>query len=114
MKTERSKIEFEWDGKLIRLEFTADSLRKMEARGFDISKVEERLLTLGETLFVGAFIANHDDIKESKRRELYKEISEMSEGDEAVSVNEALADMLREAIEEMQSHRGNLKWRVTK
>ena len=113
MKTERSKIQFEWDGKLITREFTADSLRKMEARGFDISKVEERLLTLGETLFVGAFIANHDDIKESKRRELYKEISAVSEGEQAEGIDDALAGMLREAIEEMQSHRGNLKWKVT-
>ena len=114
MKTEKTKIQFEWEGKLITLEYTADSLRKMEARGFDISEIDKKLLTLGETLFCGAFIANHDDIKESKRRELYKEIAASAEDSEDEKIEAALADMLKEAIDEMQSHRGNLKWRMTK
>lgn len=114
MKTERTQICFEWDGKPITLEYTADSLRKMEARGFDISTMDKKLLTIGETLFSGAFIANHDDIKESKRRELYKEISEASEGEDATGIEEALAGMFQEALEELTSHRGNLKWRMTK
>lgn len=114
MKTEKSIIEFEWDNKHIVLEYTADSLRKMEARGFDIGTMDKKLLTIGETLFCGAFIANHDDIKESKRKELYKEISEMSEGEDATGVEEALARMFEEALEELTSHRGNLKWRMTR
>lgn len=113
MKTEKTTIEFEWDGKEIVLEYTADSLRKMEKRGFDISKIEERLLTISETLFVGAFIANHDDIKESVRREIFHEVSASAE-EGGENLDEALAMMLEEAIEEMQSHRGNVKWRMAK
>ena len=114
MKTESTKIRFEWEGKPITLEFTADSLRKMDKNGFNISEVDKHLLTLGETLFCDAFIANHDDIKLSKRRELYKEIAAASEESDEEKLEDVLADMLKEAIEEMQSHRGNLKWRMTR
>lgn len=113
MKTEKTTIEFEWDGKKIVLEYTADSLRKMEKRGFDISKIDERLLTLGETLFVGAFIANHDDIKESVRREIFNEVSASAE-ESGEDIDDVLAKMLEEAIDELQSHRGNVRWRMTK
>ena len=113
-KTQKTKIEFEWDGKPIVLEYTADSIRKMVKRGFDITKAEKELLILGETLFCGAFIANHDDIKESVRRDIYKELCEAyeDEGGESESIESAVADMFSEAIEELNTHRGNVKWKV--
>lgn len=113
MKTERTKIQFEWEGKPLTLEFTADSLRKMEDRGFDITEIDKHLLTIGETLFCGAFIAHHDNISESKRKELFREISACAEDGEE-RIEDVLANMLKEAIDEIQSHRGNLKWRMTK
>ncbi len=113
MKTERTKIQFEWEGKPLTLEYTADSLRKMEDRGFDVSEIDKHLLTIGETLFCGAFIAHHDNISESKRRELFREISAFAEDGEG-KIEDTLAKMFQEAIEEIQSHRGNLKWRVTR
>ena len=114
MKTERTKIKFEWEGKPITLEYTADSLRKMVKRGFDITKIDSELLLFGETLFCGAFIANHDDIKESMRREIYREISEASDDEEGEKIDDALAQMFSEAIDELQSHRGNVKWKVSR
>lgn len=114
MKTEKTKIEFEWDGKKIVLEYTADSLRKMVKRGFDITKAEEELLILVETLFCGAFIANHDDIKETERRAIYKEICENSEDEDGKSdsIDNVIIQMFSEAIDELNSHRGNVKWKV--
>ena len=114
MKTQKTKIEFEWDGKNYVLEYTADSLRKMEARGFDIAEIDKKLLTLGETLFCGAFIANHDDVKERIRKEIYKEISAVSDDEEAKSIEDAIIGMFQEALDELTSHRGNLKWRMAK
>lgn len=114
MKTAKTKIEFEWDGKKIVLEYTADSIRKMEERGFDIGFVDKRLITLGETLFCGAFIANHDDIEESVRRELYNEFAASSDDETSVQIDDALSNMFEEALTEMQSHRGNVKWRMAK
>ena len=114
MKTQKTKIEFEWDGKPIVLEYTADSLRKMEARGFDIGEIDKKLLTLGETLFCGAFIANHDNIEESVRREIFKEFSEISEDEESMKIDDVVAKMFEEALDELKSHRGNVKWRMAK
>lgn len=114
MKTAKTKIEFDWNGKHITLEYTADSLRKMEERGFDIGVIDKRLITVGETLFSGAFIANHDDIDEEIRRELYNEISSYDDDGNGEKIEEVLAKMLQEAVDEMQSHRGNLKWRMAK
>jgi hypothetical protein len=112
MKTEKTRIEFDWEGKHYVLEYTADSIKKMEKRGFDISKIDERLLSLAETLFCGAFIANHDDVNEIKRREIFKELSASDE--DGHGIEDAIAEMFREAVEEMQSHRGNVKWRMTR
>lgn len=114
MKTQKTKIEFDWDGKHIVLEYTADALRKMVKRGFDITKAEEELLILVETLFCGAFIANHDDIKESVRREIYKEICENSDDEDGESdtIDNVIIQMFTEAVEELNSHRGNVKWKV--
>lgn len=114
MKTAKTKIEFDWNGKHITLEYTADSLRKMQDRGFEIGKAESKALTLGEDLFIGAFIANHDDIKERYRRELYNEIADSAENDEDENIDAALFAMFNEAVEELKSHRGNVKWRMTK
>ena len=44
-KTQKTKITFELDGKPYVLEYTADSLRKMIKRGFDINKAEAELST---------------------------------------------------------------------
>lgn len=112
MKTEKSKMEFDWEGKHYILEYTADSIKKMEARGFNIAKIDERLLSLAETLFCGAFIANHDEVKEIKRREIFKELSALNE--DGISIEDGIAEMFKEAVEEMQSHRGNVKWRMTR
>lgn len=121
MKTQKTRIEFEWNNKPIVLEYTADSLKKMQSRGFNVAKADEQLLTLGEDLFVGAFIANHDDIKVSERREIYKELCEACENADEIGDNAdantivgVCAEMFKEAVEELNSHRGNVKWKVTR
>ena len=114
MNTRKTKIEFEWDGEKYVLEYTADSLRTMVKRGFDITKVEAELLILAETLFVGSFIANHDDVEEPVRREIFKELCAMTEGDESESIESVVVQMFTEAVNELGSHRGNVKWKVTR
>lgn len=114
MKTQKTKIEFDWNDKHYVLEYTADSLRKMEARGFDISTIDKKLLSIGETLFSGAFIANHDNVKESERKQLYKEISATSDDEDSKGIDEVLTSMFEEGLQEITSHRGNVKWRMAR
>lgn len=112
MKTAKTKIKFEYEGKKYTLEYTADSLKKLEKRGFDFFNAESRLIGAGEDLFAGAFIANHDDVPEAKRLEIYHEFTDAAESGEGL--DEAIITMLNEAITEIRSHRGNVKWTIAK
>ena len=122
MAIKKTRIEFEYEGKKYTLEYTAASLRKMQERGFDVQKADTQLLTLAEDLFCGAFIANHDEVKTSVRREIYKELCDACENPEDADFEEdstmrgkierVVLDMFREACEELRSHKGNVKWRI--
>lgn len=112
MKTQKTKIKFEYEGKKYTLEYTAASAKALEQRGFDFFNAEKRLLGASEDVFAGAFIANHDDVPMDKRLEIYHEFSEASEGGEGI--DEAVISMLNEAILELRSHKGNVKWTVAK
>ena len=107
-----TKIEFEYKGKPYTLQYTADSLKKMEAQGVDFTALDKKILTAGETLFVGSFIANHPETPKALAKEIYKEIKAEAEGGEAL--DDVLFKMFNEAIEEITQRRGNLGWKVTK
>lgn len=111
-KTERTTASFEYEGKTYKLEYTAASLKKLEDRGFDVSMMEQRTIQYPEEIFCGAFIANHDDVPYEKRMEIFREISAVSDdGEDIINV---FTLMVAEAIAEIRSHRGNVKWKVNK
>lgn len=113
MKDTKTKITIpDYNGKTYTLEFTASSLKKMENMGFKFGKMEDIALTAVEELFYGAFIANHQNVPRSVRKEIYQEICGESEDGEALG--EMLGNMLSEAIEELNTHSGNVKWSVTR
>ena len=58
-KSEKTKIVFDYNGKHYTLEYTANSLKKLERQGVNFSKLDDMIFTAPETLFRGAFIANH-------------------------------------------------------
>lgn len=111
-KDSKTTIEFEYEGKTYKLEFTASSIKKMERQGFKFGKMDEIALTAVEELFSGAFIANHENVTRRKRREIFEALCEPSESGDAIG--EVLGDMLSEAIEELNTHQGNVKWSVLK
>lgn len=85
------------------LEFTRDSVRQMERSGFNVNKALDTPMTSLETLFVGAFLANHGKaikdgvpekiLKNGIPREMFGKLVDM--------YNEPLAAMFDE---------GNLEW----
>lgn len=110
MKQEKRRIKFDYNGKSYTLEFTADSLKRMQANGFNFGDIASQVVTVGEDLFAGAFIANHQSVPHRKRVEIYHELSEESaEGDK---ITETLVAMVNEAFEEINQHKGNVKWEV--
>ena len=108
----KTKIEFTREGKDYVLEFTADSLKKMEKRGFNFNKVEDRIINAMDDLFCGLFIENHDGVPQKERLEIFHELTETEEG--GVSIEDVMTEMLNEALTELRQHKGNVIWRVRK
>lgn len=54
-----TKITFPHEGKDYCLEFTRETVKKMEDRGFVAARILEAPMTVLPDLFAGAFLANH-------------------------------------------------------
>lgn len=109
----KAKIKFEYDGFEYTLEYTAASVKELEKSGFDFSTIEQNMLTAPEELFCGAFIVNHSNVPLAKRKEIYNALKNVSdEGN--ITIDQAIAAMLNEAIDEITNRKGNVAWRMTK
>ena len=120
--SERSKIEFDYDGKHYVLMFTANSLKKMEKAGVKFAKLDDEIFTATEVLFWGAFLANYPAITRKETNEIYKALSRTMEdaepeydedGKEIDKLQEALSTMLKEAADELSGRGGNVSWKMT-
>lgn len=111
-KDTRTSISFEYNGKEYELYYTASTLKQLERAGFDFSKVESHAFTAPEELFSGAFNAKHKNTPKSLRLEIYNELCGENEDGEALT--EIIYNMISEAIDEINSHKGNIKWSVNK
>ena len=112
MQTEKTRIRFNYDGKDYTLEFTAASLKKMQAKGFNFVDFDSHALTVPEDVFSGAFIANHNDTPDKLRKEIFHDLAATEADGEALE--EILVAMVEEAMEEITYHRGNTKWEVVR
>lgn len=61
------------------LEFTKNSIRSMERAGFNIFDYEKKPVTTIEQLFQGSFIANHPQVKNERRLEIFSRVGKKSE-----------------------------------
>ena len=122
-KSEKTRIEFDYDGRHYKLEYTANSLKKLEQSGVSFKKLEDMIFTAPEVLFRGAFYANHPAESEKKIREMYKalrrtmddeEAERDDDGEETDLLIDTLAEMIKEAVEEISGRGGNVAWKVTR
>lgn len=124
MNSKRSCIEFDWQGRHYKLEFTAQSLKKMERAGVKFAKLDEMIFSATETIFWGAFLANHPTITRKETNEIYRALKRTAEdgevkydedGREVDALQEALATMLTEAVDELSGRgkEGNVSWKIT-
>jgi hypothetical protein len=108
----RTAIEFEYKNEDYKLEFSIDSLKRVEKSGFSFNNIEDHALTAVEDLFYASFNKNHSNTSSRVRKEIYQEFSSQNE-DENVALGETLFEMVSETIEAMKP-KGNVKWKVTK
>lgn len=121
----KSRIEFDYNGKHYRLGFTADTLRRMEREGVKLAKLDDMVVSAPEILFRGAFYENHPEVNAKKAREIYRALKRTADdtepeldeyGRETDALNDALAQMLSEAVDELngRGEKGNVSWTVTR
>lgn len=119
----KTKIEFDYNGKHYVLEYTAASLKKMERSGVKFSKLDEMVFSAPEILFRGAFYANHSSENPATIHEIFKALKRTADdeeptydedGNEVDALISALGSMLEEAINEWKGRSGNSGWKVTR
>lgn len=105
------RIELTYGGEKYTLEFTRDTVRQMERAGFDIESAMNMPVTSVETLFTGAFLANHGRavkdripekiLKHGIPKDMFGKLIEM--------YNEPISEM----FEETDENEGNLEWEAS-
>ena len=124
MKSQRTKIEFNYNGKHYCLMYTANSLKKLEKAGVKFNKLEDMVFTAPEVLFRGAFYANHPAETEKTIHEIYLALKRTADGaepeydedgNEIDLLAQMLGNMIAEAVEEFtgRGKEGNVDWKVT-
>lgn len=106
-----NQINFDYNGKHYCLEYTPDSVKQMEAMGFNINDVGDKPATRIEQLWAGAFIANHRrNTSNTVIKELYKQ---MKDKEKLLSV---LSEMYNNALSYLmpdEDDEGNVDWTAT-
>lgn len=92
-----TKINFTFDGKDYCLEYTRQSVKTMEGRGFVAARIVEAPMTVLPDLFAGAFIANH---KFTDRKVIDAIFDKMHNKQQLV---ETLSQMYNEPIEALMA-----------
>ena len=101
-------INLEFRGKTYILQYTRRSVEAMERQGFVAADMATRPMTTIPSLFAGAFIANHRNV----RRDIVDEIfSKIADKDKLI---ETLAGMYNETLETLmddpEDSEGNVSW----
>lgn len=119
----KTKIEFDYNGKHYVLEYTAASLKKMERSGVKFSKLDDMVFSAPEILFRGAFYANHPTESPVTIHEIYRALKRTADdeepkydedGNEVDALIVALGSMIEEAVNEWNGRSGNSGWKVTR
>lgn len=100
------QIVFEFEDKEYTLEYTRNSVRAMERRGFVADDLATKPMTVLPDLFAGAFLSKHSTVKREKIDAIYNKM-----GDKQKLIA-ALIDMYNDTIETLMEEpdEGNVSW----
>lgn len=104
------KIEFEKDGERYILEYNRKSIELLEGRGFSISEMLKKPMTMLPLAFEGLFYKNHKKVK----KDFVDECFECFENKEKLA--ETIGDMLSETYDTLTSDNEdsskNIEWKI--
>ncbi len=102
-----TQITFNYDGKEYCLEYTKETVKKMEDKGFSPQKILDAPMTYLPELFRGAFLANHQF---TNRRVIDDIFSALDDRDELVNVLIKMYNEPIKALTESGSEGNGVKW----
>lgn len=107
-----NQINFDYNGKHYCLEYTRETVKMMEAGGFDPGMVGSRPALSLEQMWAGAFLANHRSTSNTVIRKLYDQMKNKSK------LFETLKEMIAETYESLmpddsEDDQGNVEWTAT-
>ena len=105
-----SKIKLTYDGVDYELEYSRQSVKTMESRGFVLDEMTSKPMTMIPMLYEGAFIKNCRGIKRKEMDDIYDGISDKT------GFIQALAELYAETLSTLteDSGRGNVTWAMTR
>lgn len=105
-----SKIKLTYDEKEYELEYSRQSVKTMESRGFVLDEISSKPMTMIPLLFEGAFIKNCSGVKRKVMDEIYDGI-----GDKTGFI-QALAELYAETLSTLtdSTGEGNVSWAMTR
>lgn len=97
------------NGKEYTLEYTRRTVQRMEQNGFVVKDIEEKPVSTLPKLFAGAFLANHQFVRQNEIDEIYKDLDNKPE------LIAKLAEMYSEPIAALvegpgEGDSGNASW----
>lgn len=97
------------EGKVYTLEYTRQTVKMMERQGFVPEKVSEQPMTYLPTLFAGAFMAHHRNIKPEEIEKIYSRLPNKHDliGRLVEMYNDPIMTLLDEPDEDAE---GNMSW----
>jgi len=107
-----NQINFEYEGKSYCLEYTPDTVKQMEASGFNVNDMGDKPATRIEQLWAGAFLEHHKRTSSYVIREMYKRMKDKDKLLQKLAemYNNALRYLLPDADEDDE---GNVEWTAT-
>lgn len=89
-----------------RLTYTRDSIRKIEAMGFNIGELTDKPMTMIPLLIRGAFLSNHPSVSNKVIDELYDDL------DDKESFISVLVELYQEPLTSLvgNTKKGKVKW----
>lgn len=106
-----NQINFDYNGKHYCLEYTPESVKQMEANGFNINDLGDKPATRIEQLWAGAFLANHRrNTSNTIIQELYKKMKDKEK------LLQKLSEMYNNTLNYLlpdEDDEGNVDWTAT-
>lgn len=106
-----NQINFDYNGKHYCLEYTRDTVKLMEASGFNLNDMGDKPATRIEQLWAGAFLANHRKVSNSVVHELY---GKMKDKETLLQkLTEMYNNTLNYLMPDAEDDEGNVEWTAT-